>query len=86
MNRILWNRRPKNVRDGGEIDELVLHDVSLVHIEQMDGRCWWIGVTLGDGSEWMGNFHADSRGRMSFSEQESDVDWERDEEHRGMIL
>lgn len=72
-HRILWNPG----RD--EIDEIVLHDVETVHVEQMDDRCWWIGVTMKDGSCWEGNFH--SRRRMTFTEQESTVEWDRDEEH-----
>lgn len=77
MNRILWNER------GKDIDEIVLHDVTTVHVEQMTDRCWWIGVDKADGTYWAGNFVADSRGRMRFSEQESDVAWERDDEHAG---
>lgn len=80
MNRILWNRR------GEDIDEIVLTEVHSVHVEQMDDRCWWICIRLGDGANvdpyWMGNFVADSRGRMRFVEQESDgIVWDRDEEH-----
>ena len=70
-NRILWN-----VRDE-DIDEIVLHDAT-VHIEQMDDRCWWIGVTLNDGGYWSGNLHCDSRGRMKFTEQESRDGFELD--------
>jgi hypothetical protein len=43
-DRILWNRRPTGPRDTGDIDEIVVHDCT-VHVEQMDERCWWIGVT-----------------------------------------
>src|SRR4051795_293317 len=57
-NRILWNRR------GRDIDELVVSDIADVHVEQMDNRCWWIGITRTDGSYWSGNFVSDSRGRM----------------------
>lgn len=74
MNRILWNPG----RD--EIDEVVLHNAATVHIEQMDDSCWWIGVTLTDGSYWAGNFHSYPHA-MTFTEQESDVAWEKDEEH-----
>jgi len=42
-----------------------------VHIEQMDNRCWWIGLHRPDGTYWHGNFTADSRGRMRFSQQEN---------------
>ena len=59
-DRILWNRRPEG-RDPGDIDEIVLHGVT-VHIEQMDDRCWWIGIYR-DGTYWMGNFTATTRGR-----------------------
>lgn len=83
MNRILWNRRPRDARDGGDIDEVVLHDVHTVHIEQMNGQCWWIGIYIDRDHYWMGNFTADSRGRMTFSEQENALsdDWEHDGTH-----
>lgn len=81
MNRILWNRRghPRS----HDIDEVVLHDVKTVHIEQMDDRCWWIALYVeGTDRYWMGNFVADSRGRMRFTEQENcDVEWQRDDSH-----
>lgn len=80
MKRILWNRRPSPCV-AGDVDEIVLTDVSTVHVEQMSTRSWWIGVTLADGSEWSGEFVADSRGRMMFLEQESTVEWDRDETH-----
>lgn len=84
-DRILWNRRPGK-RDCGDIDEIVLHNVT-VHVEQMDDRCWWIGIYTepndGDSPYWMGNFSANSRGVMTFGEQEnSDVVWAKDEVHR----
>ena len=83
MNRILWNTRPERPTPGGgggDIDEIVLHDVT-VHVEQMDDRWWWIGIYKGDAS-WMGNFIADSRGRMRFVEQENDgIEWESDRSH-----
>lgn len=76
MNRILWNERD------ADIDEIVLHDVATVHVEQMDDRCWWIGITLSNGGYWSGNFVANSRGLMRFVEQEnSGVEWESDQEH-----
>ena len=85
MNRILWNRRPDaNWRRGdmGSIDEIVLHNVQLVHVEQMDDRCWWIGIQMPDGTYWHGNFTADSRGRMRFTEQENNgITWDRDDTH-----
>ncbi len=75
-NRILWNARGEN-----DIDEIVLHD-AIVHIEQMNTRCWWIGIQLPDEKYWSGNFSADSRGRMSFSEQDNiGVRWDDDSEH-----
>lgn len=77
--RILWNRRGDGVKDAGDIDEIVLHGVD-VHIEQMDDRCWWIGMYRGD-DRWAGNFSCDSRGRMTFSEQEDDLGFDKDEEH-----
>ena len=83
--RILWNQRPTNARGagGGDIDEIVMHDVRTIHIEQMNDRCWWIGIYPDDGEAyWMGNFVADSRGRMRFVEQENNgVEWEHDATH-----
>lgn len=83
-DRILHNWRPTGDRtiDGlGCIDEIVLHGVD-VHVEQMDGRCWWIGIYRPDGTYWMGNFAADSRGRMRFSEQENNgIIWTHDDSH-----
>lgn len=75
MNRILWNRR------GEDIDEIVLHNVT-VHVEQMDKRCWWIGIHGEDGTYWSGNFFADRYGRMRFMEQDkSGIVWESDRAH-----
>lgn len=81
IDRILWNERPTNpAGGGGDIDEIVLDDV-MVHVEQMDDRCWWIGIYR-DGASWSGHFIADSRGRMRFSEQENDgFEWDRDDSH-----
>jgi len=80
-DRILWNRRPDSSSDGGDIDEIVAHGVT-IHVEQMNDRCWWIGITRPDGSSWSGNFSANSRGVMTFSEQENEgIEWERDESH-----
>ena len=75
MNRILWNPGRK------VIDEIVIHDCT-VHIEQMSDDSWWIGVDLADGTYWAGNFWTDPRASMSFTEQESDVAWDKDEEHK----
>ena len=76
VNRILWNQR------GEDIDEIVVSDVAVVHVEQMHDRCWWIGITRVDGGYWAGNFIADSRGRMRFVEQEHEgFHWERDQTH-----
>ena len=83
-HRILWNRRPANPMRGdcGDIDEVVIDSPQMVHVEQMDNRCWWIGIYMPDGSYWMGNFVADSRGRMRFSEQENNgIDWANDNTH-----
>lgn len=81
-NRILWNRRPDAAGRDGNIDEVVLSNVS-VHVEQMHDRCWWIGIYTDDPDVyWMGNFVADSRGRMTFSEQENaGIEWEQDRSH-----
>lgn len=83
-HRILWNRRPANPMRGdtGDIDEVVISNPQTVHVEQMGDRHWWIGVYMPDGSYWMGNFTADSRGRMRFSEQENaGIEWARDATH-----
>lgn len=76
IGRILWNTR------GDDIDEIVIHNATLVHVEQVDDRCWWIGITLPDGGYWAGNFHCDSRGRMKFTEQETwGFEWDDDDTH-----
>ena len=81
--RILWNERPSQPRSPGCVDEVVLRDVKVVHIEQMDKRCWWIGIYLDDDTTyWMGNFVANSRGEMHLVEQEeSGIQWDRDQSH-----
>lgn len=80
---ILWNRRPTD-RDPGDIDEIVMTGVT-VHIEQMSDRSWSIVMyrLTGDGYKaWLGNFIADSRGRMEFVEQEnSGIEWDDDCSH-----
>lgn len=82
MTRILWTRRPVDESDVGDIDELVVDSPASIHVEQMTDRCWWIGVYLDDERYWMGNFVADSRGRMRFVEQENaGVEWDRDDTH-----
>jgi hypothetical protein len=85
-HRILWNERPSiPMRGLGDIDEIVIKHPATVHVEQMDDRCWWIGVYLdetAEGAYWMGNFVADSRGRMRFVEQENhNVEWAEDKSH-----
>lgn len=70
-DRIVWNVRPSDTDTGGDIDELVIHGCS-VHIEQLDERCWWIGVYRPDGSSWSGNFTATKQGEMRFSQQDND--------------
>lgn len=83
VDRILWNERPERP-GGGDIDEIVMHNVDMVHIEQMDDRCWWIALYPERGSDryWMGNFVADSRGRMRFVEQENaGIEWDRERSH-----
>lgn len=84
-DRILWNERPRRGLAGGDIDEIVIRNVD-VHIEQMDDRCWWIALYTDmnnpDAPYWMGNFVADSRGRMRFVEQENDgIVWGKDDAH-----
>lgn len=34
VTRILWNRRPANPSDAGDIDEIVVRRPKAVHIEQ----------------------------------------------------
>lgn len=83
-DRILWNRRPHG-QDPGDIDEIVINHPMMVHVEQLDTRCWWIGIYLNEDGEqprrWSGHFSADSRGRMTFTEQDNDITWDRDESH-----
>lgn len=75
VGRILWN-------DVEDIDELVLHNPEMVHIEQMDDRCWWIAIYLDDHRFWSGNFVANSRGRMRFVEQANEgVKWDENRTH-----
>lgn len=83
INRILWNRRPTGMLDAGDIDEIVIHDPVMVHVEQMDAHCWWIGIYLDHsmGRRWSGNFTCDSRGRMRFTQQDCDIKWDRDNTH-----
>jgi hypothetical protein len=74
-DRILWNPG-----DDGDIDEIVIHDCT-VHVEQMNDRCWWIGIDKGD-ANWSGNFHCDSRGRMRFTEQHNEnLAWHANDTH-----
>ena len=76
MNRILWNARDE------DIDEIVLHDVKTVHIEQMSDQCWWIGIDMPNGGHWAGNFFTGPRSKMHFAEQGNDsVEWDEDESH-----
>ncbi len=82
-HRILWNRRPTGMRDAGCIDEIVIDRPSMVHIEQMSEREWWIGIYLNEkGSRrWSGHFACDSKGRMEFTEQDCDIEWATDKSH-----
>ena len=80
-NRILWNRRPKDGYDSGDVDEIVLQ-AEWLHVEQMDRACWNMIVDLPSGGQWIGNFTCDSRGNMKFSEQEqSGFVWDEDSTH-----
>lgn len=81
-DRILWNLQPKHTGDAGDIDEIVIHHPEAVHIEQMDDRGWWIAIYLDGDRYWMGNFTCDSRGRMSFSQQENyGLEWDDEDTH-----
>lgn len=75
MKRILWNEGRE------DIDEIVVDFPEMVHIEQMHDRCWWIAIYLDGDKRWSGNFTCDSRGRMSFTEQDDDIEWDEDSEH-----
>ena len=79
-DRILWNHRPENSSDMGEVDEIVCHDVT-VHVEQMNEICWWIGIYGDKNRHWSGNFVAEDDGTMRFYLQEDDWVWARDESH-----
>jgi hypothetical protein len=49
----------------------------------MDDRCWWIGVYKGDEQMWTGNFHCyRHKDGMKFTEQDDDLEWDREDEHR----
>lgn len=83
MNRILWNRRPVDEFDSGDIDEVVIRGCT-VHIEQMGDRSYWVGIYLPNGSSFDGNFFIERprrRPRLRFGMQESNVTWDRDESH-----
>lgn len=80
-DRILWNQREA---DGslGCVDEIVLHDVKSVHVEQMNEYHWWIGIDLPDDSYWSGDFIVDGTGHgMRFVQQESTIVWGSDSSH-----
>jgi len=71
-NRITWNRPPDDQDAGGDIDELVIHQPDLIHIEQMNADTWWIGIYTGgpDDPYWTGNVTVDAAGHPHFAEQE----------------
>lgn len=78
-HRILWNKRDT------DIDEIVIDHPASAHVEQLNPRCWWIGIYLSEDGEdvrrWTGYFQADNRGRMTFYQAECDLTWGRDESH-----
>lgn len=75
MSRILWN-------PGREvIDEIVIDSPQMVHVEQMHDRQWWIAIYLPGDKRWSGFFTCDSRGRMEFTEQDDEIEWDEDREH-----
>lgn len=79
-DRILWNRRPSDPRDTGNIDEIVVHNCT-VHIEQMGDDNWSVMVTKGD-AFWCGLFQAEPRRRMRFGESFNEgLSWDRDDSH-----
>jgi hypothetical protein len=84
-NRILWNWRDNGV-DVGCVDEVVLHDVDTVHVEQVTDAHWWIGIDKTDGTRWSGDFYIDASGRLRFVEQESTIKWESDASHEDSKL
>src|SRR5262245_63057884 len=36
--------------DNGKLDDIVVPDVRVFHMERMDAEAWWIGLTRADGS------------------------------------
>ena len=51
---------PKDATDPGEIDEVVVYDPALVHIEQLDENVWCVLIHEsmdGDGPVWCGEFY-----------------------------
>lgn len=84
-SRILWNRRPTEQQPGGDIDEIVVTDPALVHVEQMDDNEWWLAIYTGDtdgAPYFMGNFTADDDGAMSFwCQEDAGMTWARDDSH-----
>jgi hypothetical protein len=77
VDRIVWRRRPSD-GDLGCVDEVVVGDVDTAHVEQLDGRCWWVGLYQRGGALWSGHFTVDDAGRLQFTQQESTVRWHAD--------
>ena len=46
--------------DDGSIDEIVAQDCA-IHVEQMDGNSWYMGLQASDGSYWQFWFGAKNR-------------------------
>jgi len=81
MNRILWNRRPTDDSDPGDVDEIVITNPTAVHIEQMDDNVYWIQIDLADGTYWAGNFAARVAAVVLGQQENAGVIWDRDDSH-----
>ena len=62
----------------GCIDEIVLTGVDMVHVEQMNDRCWWIGITLADGARGTATSRPTASGEDAVLQQESSIEWALD--------
>lgn len=77
-DRILWNQRPRDVADGGAVDEIVAYGVTF-HIEQMSNSCYWFSLTWPDGKSWDGNIVG--KGINLQLQEDNGAPWSEDAEH-----